>query len=194
MLYLSVPELIAEAAKLVPAIKDAGVTATSERLTQLQDQTIVVKYGGNAMTDETLQQQFAQDVALLTAMGVPVVRPSYTPERISTASGSLRCVTWRLVPGRRRSRSCWMSASLKAMPGGQPSITQPMAGPWDSPKLVTQKRVPRVLPLIEVELSRTHKKIAASACLASPGSRFGVKNIRTAPGSAPPAASRGCRP
>ena len=34
MLYLSVPELIAEAAKLVPAIKDAGVTATSERLTQ----------------------------------------------------------------------------------------------------------------------------------------------------------------
>ena len=73
MLYLSVPELIAEAAKLVPAIKDAGVTATSERLTQLQDQKIVVKYGGNAMTDETLQQQFAQDVALLTAMGVPVV-------------------------------------------------------------------------------------------------------------------------
>ena len=43
MLYLSVPELIAEAAKLVPAIKDAGVTATSERLTQLQDQKIVVK-------------------------------------------------------------------------------------------------------------------------------------------------------
>ena len=73
MLYLSVPELIAEAAKFVPAIKDAGVTATSERLTQLQDKKIVVKYGGNAMTDEVLQQQFAQDVALLTAMGVPVV-------------------------------------------------------------------------------------------------------------------------
>ena len=73
MLYLSVPELIAEAAKFVPAIKSAGVTATSERLTQLQDKKIVVKYGGNAMTDETLQQQFAQDVALLTAMGVPVV-------------------------------------------------------------------------------------------------------------------------
>lgn len=73
MLYLSVPELIAEAAKFVPAIKSAGVTATSERLTQLQDKKIVVKYGGNAMTDEILQQQFAQDVALLTAMGVPVV-------------------------------------------------------------------------------------------------------------------------
>lgn len=73
MLYLSVPELIAEAANFVPAIKDAGVEATFERLSSIQDQVLVVKYGGNAMTDETLQQQFAQDVALLTAMGVPVV-------------------------------------------------------------------------------------------------------------------------
>ena len=41
-----------------------------------------------------------------------------------------------------------MSASLKASPGRQPSITQPMAGPWDSPKLVTAKRCPNVLPLM----------------------------------------------
>ena len=73
MLYLSVPELIAEAANFVPAIKDAGVETTFERLSSIQDQVLVVKYGGNAMTDETLQQQFARDVALLTAMGVPVV-------------------------------------------------------------------------------------------------------------------------
>ena len=39
-----------------------------------------------------------------------------------------------------------MSASLNAMPGGQPSTTQPMAGPWDSPKVVTANSVPRVLP------------------------------------------------
>ena len=71
------------------------------------------------------------------AIGVPVVLPSYTPDRISTWSASWRWVTWRLVPGRRRSRSGWMSASDSAMPGGQPSITQPMAGPWVSPKLVT---------------------------------------------------------
>ena len=73
MLYQSIPELIAEAANFVPAIKDAGVEATFERLSSIQDQVLVVKYGGNAMTDEALQQQFAQDVALLTAMGVPVV-------------------------------------------------------------------------------------------------------------------------
>lgn len=38
-------------------------------------------------------------------MGVPVVTPSKTPERISTRSGSRRCVTKRLVPGLRRSNS-----------------------------------------------------------------------------------------
>ena len=45
-------------------------------------------------------------------------------------------------------RSIWMSASHKSMPGGQPSITQPMAGPWDSPKLVTANKFPKVLPLM----------------------------------------------
>jgi hypothetical protein len=32
------------------------------------------------------------------------------------------------------------------MPGGQPSTTQPIAGPCDSPNEVTQKSVPSVLP------------------------------------------------
>src|SRR6187399_118104 len=81
-----------------------------------------------------------------SAMGVPVVLPSYTPERISTLSSSCRCVTCREVPGLRRSRSGWMSASESAIPGGQPSTMQPIAGPWDSPKVVTVKRVPRVEP------------------------------------------------
>jgi hypothetical protein len=105
-----------------------------------------------------------QDVAVVLAALVGVAdqqadrraggRPSYTPERISTASGSLRWVTWRLVPGRRRSsRPGWLDVGLgsAAMPGGQPSITQPMAGPWDSPKLVTQRKAPcwpKVLPFM----------------------------------------------
>jgi len=32
------------------------------------------------------------------------------------------------------------------MPGGQPSTTQPIAGPWLSPNEVTQKILPNVLP------------------------------------------------
>src|ERR1700693_1427978 len=31
------------------------------------------------------------------------------------------------------------------MRGGQPSTTQPIAGPWLSPKVVTRKRCPKVL-------------------------------------------------
>ncbi len=38
------------------------------------DRTIVIKYGGNAMTDETLKQKFAKDVVMLKLVGMnPVV-------------------------------------------------------------------------------------------------------------------------
>ncbi len=38
------------------------------------DKTIVIKYGGNAMTDETLKQKFAKDVVMLKLVGMnPVV-------------------------------------------------------------------------------------------------------------------------
>jgi len=39
-----------------------------------------------------------------------------------------------------------MSASEIASPGGQPSTTQPIAGPCDSPNEVTVNSVPIVLP------------------------------------------------
>src|SRR5262245_9320363 len=42
-----------------------------------------------------------------------------------------------------------MSASVSGMRGGQPSTTQPIAGPWLSPKIVTLKRWPKVLNDIE---------------------------------------------
>src|SRR5213595_3567503 len=41
---------------------------------QFYDRTIVIKYGGNAMTDVALQQDFAEDVVLLKLVGMnPVV-------------------------------------------------------------------------------------------------------------------------
>src|SRR5215469_1056053 len=79
-------------------------------------------------------------------MGVPVVRPSNTPERIFTASASCRCEVWREVPVRRRSTSFWMSLAESSMPGGQPSTMQPSAAPWLSPKVVTENSRPKVLP------------------------------------------------
>ena len=38
-----------------------------------------------------------------------------------------------------------MSASVSGMRGGQPSTTQPIAGPWLSPKVVTRNIWPKVL-------------------------------------------------
>src|SRR5262249_14734946 len=48
-------------------------------------------------------------------------------------------------PGRRLSREGWISASVSAMQGGQPSTTHPIATPWLSPKVVTRKRWQKVL-------------------------------------------------
>src|SRR4051812_12349094 len=62
-----------------------------------------------------------------------------------TASGSWRCVVYLDVPGRRLSSHTCKSASVKAMRGGTPSTTQPIAGPWLSPNVVKRKRVPKVL-------------------------------------------------
>jgi hypothetical protein len=71
---------------------------------------------------------------------VPVVTPSKVPDRIWTVSDSLRWVTKRDWPGLRLSSQIWISASVSAMPGGQPSTTQPMAGPWLSPQVVTRNK------------------------------------------------------
>ncbi len=60
--------------KPAPAIK-AGVLAEAlPYIKRFHGRTIVVKYGGNAMTDENLKQCFARDVVLLKLVGLnPVV-------------------------------------------------------------------------------------------------------------------------
>ena len=39
-----------------------------------------------------------------------------------------------------------MSAGLKGIAGGQPSMTAPRAGPCDSPQVVTENKRPKLLP------------------------------------------------
>ena len=78
-----------------------------------------------------------------------------------------------------------------SMPGGQPSITQPMAGPCDSPKLVTANRVPKVLPLMPGYLpNRSHDQPR------EPRDYPRAAGVRVAAPSTAPRrpASRGCRP
>ncbi len=62
---------------------------TLPQLLELHGQTVVIKYGGNAMIDTSLQRAFAQDVVLLQLMGVrPVVVHGGGPQ-IEEALGKL---------------------------------------------------------------------------------------------------------
>jgi len=62
---------------LTPSAADKKARTISEAMPYIQrffDKTIVVKYGGNAMTDPQLQDSFARDVVLLKLVGMnPVV-------------------------------------------------------------------------------------------------------------------------
>ena len=62
---------------LTPSAADKKARTLSEAMPYIQrffDKTIVVKYGGNAMTDPKLQDSFARDVVMLKLVGMnPVV-------------------------------------------------------------------------------------------------------------------------
>jgi len=66
-----------ESMSLTPSAADKKARTLSEAMPYIQrffDKTIVVKYGGNAMTDPKLQESFARDVVLLKLVGMnPVV-------------------------------------------------------------------------------------------------------------------------
>ena len=67
--------------------------------------------------------------------------PRRRPERISARSASSRGVVSALWPGRRRSRSRWISSTRSRRRGGQPSMTTPTPPPWVSPKVVIRNGV-----------------------------------------------------
>jgi len=61
------------AAKITPQ-QEAGILAEAlPYIQRFHGKTIVVKYGGNAMTDEKLKQCFAHDVVMLKLVGMNVV-------------------------------------------------------------------------------------------------------------------------
>lgn len=60
--------------KIPPPLKASILAEALPYIRRFHDKTIVVKYGGNAMTDESLKHSFARDVVLLKLVGMnPVV-------------------------------------------------------------------------------------------------------------------------
>ena len=59
---------------VTPALKASVLAEALPYIRRFHGKTLVVKYGGNAMTDESLQRSFAHDVVLLKLVGInPVV-------------------------------------------------------------------------------------------------------------------------
>jgi len=67
--------------QLDPAAHAAVLIEALPYLRQFYGQTIVVKYGGNAMIDDTLKSQVMQDIALLHYVGIrPILVHGGGPE------------------------------------------------------------------------------------------------------------------
>ncbi|MBC7992864.1 MAG: acetylglutamate kinase, partial [Rhizobacter sp.] len=68
------PTHTAELANIAPRDKAEILAQALPYIRKFHGKTIVIKYGGNAMTDPALQQDFAEDVVLLKLVGMnPVV-------------------------------------------------------------------------------------------------------------------------
>lgn len=94
---------------LATPVKAQILAAALPWLKQLHDKIVVVKYGGNAMTDDTLKTAFADDMVFLRNCGIhPVVVHGGGPQisamlkssvsqvisRADSASPHPRCSTW----------------------------------------------------------------------------------------------------
>jgi acetylglutamate kinase len=85
-------------------------------ITRFHGQTVVIKYGGNAMVDEQLKRSFAADVALLHFVGLkPVIVHGGGPQ-ISELAGSLG-VASRFVGGLRVTDAAMMDVVRMALLG-----------------------------------------------------------------------------
>jgi acetylglutamate kinase len=80
---------MSDSSSISAADRAVTLAQTLPQLRELHGQTVVIKYGGNAMIDASLQRAFAQDVVLLQLMGVrPVVVHGGGPQ-IEEALGKL---------------------------------------------------------------------------------------------------------
>lgn len=72
--FLAAMPDLPDISQLAPALKAELIAEALPYIRQYHGKTVVIKYGGNAMTEERLKQSFARDVVLLKLVGInPVI-------------------------------------------------------------------------------------------------------------------------
>src|SRR5215210_4518942 len=79
---------------------------------------------------------------MVSAIGLPSVRPCRTPAVTSARSDSIFMRPPRPWPSWRRARSRSMSSGRSSRPAGRPSTTAVRPGPCDSPAVVKRSAIP----------------------------------------------------
>jgi acetylglutamate kinase len=95
-----------------PALQAEILVEALPYMQRFQGGTLVIKYGGNAMTEPALQEQFARDVTLMRQVGMnPVVVHGGGPQigRMLERLG----VATQFVDGMRVTDSATMAVGLK---------------------------------------------------------------------------------
>ena len=121
---------------LVLSVSDGEVNVSDDEEERFEEKLKECDFVHIQIGGETEFSQYLKEI------GVPVVLPSNTPDMICTLSDSFLCVVTLLCPGFRLSRSFCISLSDNLIFGGQPSTTQPIAGPCDSPHVVSRNIFP----------------------------------------------------
>ena len=108
---------------VVVASPDVGGTKRANTYAKMLETDMVICHKTRARANE---------IRDMTVIGDPLVNPLNTPLSISGRSASFRGVV-PCFPLLLLERSASKSSCFSGMPGGQPSITTPIAGPCDSP-------------------------------------------------------------
>ena len=109
---MAIPEMVQRAEVLIEALP---------YIRAFQGKTLVIKYGGAAMEQADLKEQFAKDVLLLRLVGIrPVIVHGGGPQigALHEAARQGARASWAACgsPTRRRSRSsrwCWSARSTR---------------------------------------------------------------------------------
>ena len=79
-------------AHIAPRDKAEILSQALPYIRKFHGKTLVIKYGGNAMTDPDLQQDFAEDIVLLKLVGMnPIVVHGGGQVRAEALSGGGEC-------------------------------------------------------------------------------------------------------